>query len=107
MVLDILTPHGFIHEPSPVWPLPPHEAGSHIFVSPPTRNSDAGASCASAAYSALSSASQQSKVQKPRSSEYTYVRMSQGALRDVGEDIDDEARFTDIRSQIQLYATMS
>lgn len=88
---DILTPHGFIHQPSPLWPLPPVGADIHLTAS--------------------SSSSGEETVED--SPNFVKVSMSRDALNLIKKDAPSYVIETDdisekvnveVRSQIQLYA---
>ncbi|KAF8309400.1 alpha/beta-hydrolase [Clavulina sp. PMI_390] len=89
---DILTPHGFIHEPSPLWPLPPKDSQSHILAIP-TVADEAGRLNTSSADSSSGSGIR--------------LELSPEGASAVGLDAKEgvESITAEIRSQIQLYAT--
>lgn len=108
---DILTPHGFIHQPSPLWPLPPSDAERHLVPHSLDEPLEPGVS-ASSGKSRNRPARQDTGITlETQPSAFIRVKLSPDASRAVGlqdaESEDDQVQgcVAEIRSQIQLYAT--
>lgn len=109
---DILTPHGFIHEPSPIWPLPPRNSKDHIVLLDSPDASHAPRRDLTVAGRSRGDENNHINLDsgqiRPNSDHHMIrVNMSREGVHSVGLAPEDgkETYAAEIRSQIQLYAT--